>query len=91
MAHKNDACGLPAVQVKREGAAFFLQLLRKETDPVAFAPFDNPEIALAVFIPNGLSGGNASLAAREFIEWYLDQETLRTTDYDLPIGNSLAP
>ena len=58
---------------------------------VAFAPFENPEIALAVFIPNGLSGGNASLAAREFIEWYLDQETLRTTDYDLPIGNSLAP
>ena len=58
---------------------------------VAFAPFDNPEIALAVFIPNGLSGGNASLAVREFIEWYLDQETLRTTDYDLPIGNSLAP
>ncbi len=58
---------------------------------VAFAPFENPEIAVAVFIPNGLSGGNASLAAREFIEWYLDQETLRTTDYDLPIGNSLAP
>ncbi len=58
---------------------------------VAFAPFENPEIAVAVFIPNGLSGGNASLAAREFIEWYMDQSTLRTTDYSLPLGNTLAP
>ncbi|MBQ9325385.1 MAG: hypothetical protein IJ246_06425 [Clostridia bacterium] len=58
---------------------------------VAFAPYENPEIALAVFIPNGYSGGNASLAAREFIQWYLDQETLRTVDYALPIGNTLAP
>ena len=58
---------------------------------VCFAPYENPEIAVAVFIPNGYSGGNASLAAREFIQWYLDQENLRTVDYDLPVGNSLAP
>ena len=58
---------------------------------VCFAPFENPEIAIAVFIPNGYSGGNASLGAKEFVEWYLDQETLRTVDYSLPIGNSLAP
>lgn len=58
---------------------------------VCFAPRENPEIAIAVFIPNGYSGGNASLAARDFIGWYLDQKTLRTTDYTLPIGNSLAP
>ncbi|MBQ8162340.1 MAG: hypothetical protein IJ083_16560 [Clostridia bacterium] len=58
---------------------------------VAYAPFDNPEVALAVFIPNGLSGGNASVAAREFLTWYLDQKNLRTVDYDLPIGNTLAP
>ena len=44
-----------------------------------------------MFIPHGYSGGNASLAAKTFIEWYLDQKNLRTTDYDLPIGNSLAP
>lgn len=58
---------------------------------VCFAPRENPEIAIAVFIPNGYSGGNASLAAHDFIEWYLDQKTLRTTDYSLPIGNTLAP
>ena len=58
---------------------------------VAFAPYDNPEIAVVSFIPNGYSGGEASPAARDFIEWYLDQETLRTVDYDLPSGNSLAP
>ena len=58
---------------------------------VAFAPYENPEIAVVSFIPNGYSGGEASPAARDFIEWYLDQETLRTVDYDLPSGNSLAP
>ena len=58
---------------------------------VCFAPYENPEIAVAVFIPNALSGGNASLAAREFIEWYMDQQNLRTVEYDLPPGNSLAP
>ncbi|MGN0762555.1 MAG: peptidoglycan D,D-transpeptidase FtsI family protein, partial [Aristaeellaceae bacterium] len=45
---------------------------------VAFAPYENPEIAVVSFIPNGYSGGEASQAARDFIEWYLDQETLRT-------------
>ena len=58
---------------------------------VTFAPYENPEIAIAVFIPNGYSGGWASPAARDFIQWYMDQKTLRTTDYVLPSGNSLAP
>lgn len=58
---------------------------------VCFAPYDNPEIAVVSFIPNGYSGGEAALAAREFVTWYLDQATLRTLDYDLPVGNSLAP
>ncbi len=58
---------------------------------VCFAPRENPEIAIAVFIPHGASGGYASLAAKSFIEQYLDRENLRTVDYDLPYGNSLAP
>lgn len=58
---------------------------------VCFAPFDDPKIAVVVFIPHGYSGGEASLAAKEFIEWYLDQESLRTVDYNLPAGNNLAP
>ncbi len=58
---------------------------------VCFAPREDPEIAICVFIPHGYSGGMASLAARDFIDWYLDQTELRTTDYILPAGNSLAP
>ena len=58
---------------------------------IMLAPFDKPEICVVVFIPSGLSGGEASLAAREFVSWYLDQKTLRTTDAGFPGGNMLAP
>ena len=58
---------------------------------VAFAPYDDPEIAICVFVPHGYSGGMASIAARDFVQWYLNQTELRTTDYILPAGNSLAP
>ncbi len=68
---------------------------------VAFAPVEkqdefgniiqSPEIALCVFVPHGYSGGMASIAARDFVDWYLNQTELRTTDYVLPAGNSLAP
>lgn len=58
---------------------------------VAFAPYDEPEIAVAVFIPNGYSGGESAPAAKAFIDWYMKQKTLRTTDYTLPYGNSVAP
>ncbi len=58
---------------------------------VAFAPFDNPEIAVVSFIPNGYSGAAASPAARDFIQWYMDQKTLRTEESTLPGGNQLSP
>ena len=58
---------------------------------VTFAPYENPEIAIAVFIPSGYSGGEASLAAKEFVTWYMEQKDLRSTDYTLPYGNSVAP
>ncbi len=58
---------------------------------VAFAPYDRPEIAVVSFVPNGFSGGEASLAAKEFIEWYMNQKTMRTDEADLPGGNQLAP
>ena len=58
---------------------------------IMLAPIESPEICVVVFIPSGLSGGEASLAAREFVEWYLDQKTLRTTDAGFPGGNMLAP
>ncbi len=58
---------------------------------VCFAPRENPEIAIVCFVPHGYSGGMASLAPRDFVQWYLNQTELRTTDYILPGGNSLAP
>ena len=58
---------------------------------VCFAPYDNPEIAVACFIPNGYSGSESSIAPRDFIEWYMKQKTLRGVDMVLPLGNSLAP
>lgn len=58
---------------------------------VCFAPLEEPEIAVVVFVPHGYSGGMAAIGARNFVKWYLDQTDLRTTDYILPVGNSLAP
>ena len=58
---------------------------------VCFAPYENPEIAVACFIPNGYSGSEASKAPRDFIGWYMEQKTLREVELILPIGNSLAP
>ncbi len=58
---------------------------------VCFAPYENPEIAVVCFIPNGYSGSEASKAPRDFIEWYMGQKTLRNVDVSLPVGNSLAP
>ena len=58
---------------------------------VCFAPYENPEIAVVCFIPNGYSGSEASKAPRDFIEWYLDQKELRSVEYSLPVGNSIAP
>ncbi|HNW85418.1 MAG TPA: penicillin-binding transpeptidase domain-containing protein [Candidatus Limiplasma sp.] len=58
---------------------------------IMLAPYEKPEIAVVVFIPSGYSGGEASLAAREFVGWYLDQKTLRTDSAVFPGGNMLAP
>ena len=58
---------------------------------VMLAPREEPEIAVVVFIPSGFSGGEASMAAREFVGWYMDQKILRTDNALLPGGNMLAP
>ena len=58
---------------------------------VCFAPRETPEIAIVVFVPHGYSGGMASIGARDFVQWYLDNTEKRTTDVILPVGNSLAP
>lgn len=42
---------------------------------VAFAPFDNPEIAVAVVIENGVKGANAAYVAKDIFDEYFRNET----------------
>ena len=46
---------------------------------------------MVCFIPNGYSGSEASMAARDFIEWYMEQKEVRDVEIVLPTGNSLSP
>ncbi len=56
---------------------------------VAFAPRDNPEIAVVVFVPYGLGGSRAAPAAQKVIEYYLDSKTEEAAAV-LPAPNGLA-
>lgn len=58
---------------------------------VALCPNENPEIAVVSFIPNGYAGARATIAARDFIGFYLDEKAKASEVIDLPGGNSLAP
>ncbi len=55
---------------------------------VAFAPFDNPEIAIVVYIPNGYSGSMASSTVKDITEYYLDQKYAVESD-NLPGNNTV--
>ncbi len=41
---------------------------------IAFAPYDDPEIAICVMIPQGYSGGLAALVAQDIVTYYLDKK-----------------
>ena len=56
---------------------------------VAFAPYDDPQVAVVVYIPNGYSGAHCSPAIRDVLEYYLDQSLIQTEDFMAP-SNSLA-
>ena len=58
---------------------------------LALCPNGNPEIAVVSFIPNGYAGARATIAARDFIGFYLDLKAKASEVIDLPGGNSLAP
>jgi penicillin-binding protein 2 len=73
-----------------ENNAWFIMLAPYSIDPATSEMLEKPEIAVVVFIPNGLSGGEASTAARDFVGWYLAQRGKRT-ESPLPGGNMLAP
>ena len=56
---------------------------------VAFAPYEEPEIAVVVYIPNGYGGAHCSPAIRDILDYYMDQRQIQTEDFMAP-ANSLA-
>lgn len=57
---------------------------------VAFAPYDDPQIAVVTYIPNGQAGANAIPSVKTVIEYYLDREN-GVTDNNVPDPNSVVP
>ena len=41
---------------------------------VSFAPYDDPEIVVVIYIPNGYKGAYSSMAAKDILEYYLDRK-----------------
>lgn len=58
----------------------------------ALTPFStDAEIALIAFIPNGYSGGESSVAVKEFISWWMSEREKNTGDITVVGGNQLMP
>ena len=97
-AYRNMVCAktgtAEVTTIDLENNAWFVMLAPYESEIVNGVPttVTEPEIAVVVFIPSGFSGGEASMAAREFVGWYMDQKTLRDNQNSVfPGGNQLAP
>ncbi|MBO2517668.1 MAG: hypothetical protein CW338_10470 [Clostridiales bacterium] len=58
---------------------------------ICLASYENPQIAVVSFIPNGYSGGMCSVAAREFLTWWFEEQEKLDDSLDLPAGNQLTP
>lgn len=60
---------------------------------VLLTPFDtDAEIAVITHIPNGLSGAETTLAARNFVDWWMTNRSTMTNAVPAPVGgNELAP
>ncbi|MDO5022589.1 MAG: penicillin-binding transpeptidase domain-containing protein [Eubacteriales bacterium] len=59
---------------------------------IAITPFETPaEIAVVTLIPNGFSGGESVLAAKDFITWWMDNRTKQASDIQVVPGNELMP
>jgi penicillin-binding protein 2 len=57
---------------------------------VAFAPYDKPEIAVVVYVPNGMSAGSTIPAAKAVIETYMESRQ-EIAPAPIPSPNTLAP
>ena len=65
------------IEVGGEKLVRLKQVLKAKTNAwfVGFAPFDNPEIAIVVFVRNGGSGGYTAEVARDIIAQYFGMNT----------------
>ena len=58
----------------------------------ALTPFTtDAEIAMICFIPNGYSGGECSVAVKEFMTWWMGEKEKNTGDSMVVGGNQLMP
>lgn len=57
---------------------------------VAFAPYEEPEIAVVVFIANGYKGGVASLTSKDVIANYFERKNNPEID-EVPVQDSFVP
>ena len=70
------------VKLDLENNSWFVMLTPLQTDA---------EIAIVVFIPNGLAGAEGTLAAKEFVDWWFDNRSLTTDANPVVGGNELMP
>ena len=57
---------------------------------VSFAPYDDPEIAIVVFIANGYTGGVASLTCKDVVSNYMERKNNPDIDR-MPVQDSFVP
>jgi penicillin-binding protein 2 len=59
---------------------------------ISFAPYDEPEIVVVVYVPYGMSAGLTTQAARTIYNYYLGSKVeTDTVQAALPVPNTLAP
>ena len=66
---------LPVEVAGKTGTAQFGTEGKTHSWFIAFAPYENPEIAIAVIVPGGGEGNNAALpVVKETLEWYFQNK-----------------
>lgn len=58
---------------------------------VSFVPRENPEIAIASFIPYGWSGAESAYATKDWLTWYFQNKESSQETSPMPGGNQLSP
>ena len=53
-----------------------------------FAPYEDPEICVVVYIPNGIAGDRGATTVRAVVEYYLDEKYAEGEIHELPQENS---